>query len=77
MKKLLVISLLFVSMLFDMNQLFAQGGPPPPPPDDHGSNNNQPPGGGAPNSHELIILFSFSIAYGAKKTYGYFKAVKE
>ena len=76
MKKIIFAILLFLAILFEGHQLFAQGGPPPPP-DDHGTNDNQPPGGGAPITEGFLILSSFGVAYGMKRAYNYFNESTE
>ncbi|PKP45631.1 MAG: hypothetical protein CVT94_17445 [Bacteroidetes bacterium HGW-Bacteroidetes-11] len=65
MKTLSIKVLLISFLLFAAGSLIAQ--PPPPAGGQHNQQGDAPMGGNAPIGSGLLMLLSFSAAYGAKK----------
>jgi hypothetical protein len=73
MKKYIVTTALVGSLLFNVQNLMAQGGPPPPPSGGHAQPGNSSNGGGAPIGGGLGILLAMGAAYGGKKVFSLFQ----
>ncbi len=67
MKKTIITSILFMTLLIFSNGLLAQGGPPQPPGDP--SEIGGPVGGAAPIGEGIVILLTLGAAYGGMKVY--------